>query len=126
MIVYIKLSTKHAQIPVQNKNMFEKCFQKISSIHKRLCWSMHANIKSSDNSASHHSQGQKFIHVLQEQYTRRKEQHSIITQLQTVSVHCFDYILWVVQSNAFSKPTLLLKPKGPHPERVTGLPLQLY
>lgn len=38
------------------------------------------------DSASHHSQRQKFIHVLQEHYTKRKEQHSIITQFQTVSV----------------------------------------
>lgn len=86
---------------------------------------MHANIKS-DNSASHHSQRQKSIHMLREHLTLRKEQHSIITQFQTVSVHCFDYILLVVQCNAFSKPTILLTPKGPHPERATGLPLQLY
>lgn len=82
---------------------------------------MHANIKSSDGSASHHSQRQKCIHVLQENYTRQKEQHSIITQFQTVSVHCFNWILGVVQINAFSKATFTLK--LPYPEQVTGLPL---
>lgn len=43
------------------------------------------------------------IHVLQEHYTKQKEQHSIITQFQTVSVHCFLYILRVERSNALSK-----------------------
>lgn len=106
MIVFMKLSTKHLHknlYKTKQKNLKKNFFffQKISSIHKRLCRSMHANIKSSDESASHHSQRQKFIHVLQEHYTRRKEQHSIITKFQTVSVHCFEYILWVVQSNTF-------------------------
>lgn len=83
MIVSIKLSTKHLHNFLYKQKHIWKMFSKISSIHKRLRWSMHANIKS-DNSASHHSQRQKCLHVLQEHYTRQK--NSIITQLQTVSV----------------------------------------
>lgn len=95
MVVNIKLNTKHLhKFLYKTKIAFEKCFQKISSIHKRLGPSMHANIKSSDDSASHNSQRQKFIHVLQEHYTRRKKSVCIITQLPTVSVHCFSIRLY--------------------------------
>lgn len=47
MIVNIELSTKHLhKFLYKTKMHLEKMFSKISSIHKRLFWSMHANIKS--------------------------------------------------------------------------------
>lgn len=104
MIVNIKLSTKHLhKFLYKTKNAFEKCFQKISSIHKRLCWSMHANIKSSDNSASHHSQRQKFIHVLQEHYTRRKKSiassHSSKLSVSIVLIRSYGWYKAMLSAN---------------------------
>lgn len=72
MVVNIKVSTKHfSQFPVQTKCVFQKCFQKFSSIHKRPVWSMHANI--TFVTCQHHTTAKdKFIHVLQEHYNTKR------------------------------------------------------
>lgn len=91
MTVNIKLSTKHLhKFLYKTKNVFPKMFSK-NLIHSQKALLEQCMQILNLLTIQHHTTAKdKFIHVLQEQYTRQKEQHSIITQFQTVSVHCFD------------------------------------
>lgn len=86
MVVNIKLRTKHfPQIPVQTKMFFKNVFKNSHPFTKGLFGAC-MRILNFLTIQHHTTAKDKFIHVLQEQYTTQKEQHSIITEYQTVGV----------------------------------------
>lgn len=89
MIVNVKLSTKHLHKFLYKTKTLEKRFQKSHPFTKGsvgACMQI-LNLLT----IQHHTTAKdKNLYALQEPYTRKKEEHSIITEFQTVSVHCFD------------------------------------
>lgn len=114
-----------AQITVQNKNMFEKCFWKVSSIHKKARWSIHANIKSSDSYASHHSQRQNNLY---KNITLGKQ--NSIASLHSSKMSVSTVVLHPKGANGVYKEMLSTDlpplPKGHCSQKVSGVSLQLY
>lgn len=127
MIVFMKLSTKTlAQKPVQNKTIFENSFSKKSHPFTKGSVGACMQILNLLTSQHHITAKDENLYMCYKNIILGEKNSIASSQSSKLSVSTVLSTSYGWYKATLSKRTSRLKPKGPHPERVTGLPLQLY
>lgn len=130
MIVFMKLSTKHLHknlYKTKQKNL-KKIFFFFKKSHPFTKGSVGAcmQILNLLTSQHHITAKDKNLYMCYKNIILGEKNSIASSQSSKLSVSTVLSTSYGWYKATLSKRTWLLKPKGPHPERVTGLPLQLY